>query len=262
MDIVVGIIGGVVAGTLVTLIGTKYLWGLQRPRRELGYDILSAHVLIPGPPEATPDIKLTVRNRLIDPASTKPDDFSEVEEVIGFRILLKNTGDHLLDEQVVVIDLGEPVTTLSASIEKQPDLGNASIVMEPQAGEPQLTRIAVPFLNSGEEIILNIQSVGNMDRNCTISAGAPGLRYYDFGKRQAKRAAISMGFALTVVLLGMAAAATLLVLYPSDNDTPPQWAAPSLWAAISVAGVTLISVFFLANTDAFRQLLIRRLIHD
>ena len=52
---------------MITLAGTFYLWVLQRAKRELGYEVLSANVLIPGPPEATPDIKIIVRNQLIDP---------------------------------------------------------------------------------------------------------------------------------------------------------------------------------------------------
>ena len=218
---------GIVASVLVTFAGSYWLFVLQRKRTELGFQVLSANVLIPGPPEETPDIKLLVRSKLIDPGISE--EFSEVAEVLGFRVLLKNTGTEPLEKQSVTIDLEEPAVTLSANIERKPDFGEQSVEIQTQWGAPHRTRLLVPFLNPKEEVVLSLQSINNEGKTCAVSAGAPGLIYYDIGRRATRQLAVRMAGMVSLLVLSAAAVVTLSLLY--GDDSAPSWAEPTRWAA-------------------------------
>jgi hypothetical protein len=217
------IVGAIIGAVIAGLLGAAAVyWGfvLRRERKELGYEVLSANVLIPGPPEATPDIGIIVRNRLIDKEHATPEAFSPVERVLGFRVRIKNSGNMPLQSQVVTLELGSGAITLSGSVEKQPDLGAEVIAVEPQFQEPRRTRFTVPFLNPGHEIVVSLQSIGNSsDMTCAVSAGAPGLHTYDLARRRRRRDMIQSVLVLVVIVSVIGGLIIVLALTGDDDST-------------------------------------------
>ena len=164
METVIGLASGLAGGVLLTLVGTYLLSKAQHRRLELGYEVLSSHTIIPRLSKlATPDIRVMVRTELLDPhaAANSPlqagEEYTVVDDIVSaVRVLLKNTGNQPLEQQLVTIDLAEPAITLSASIERQPDLGPHNVAVEPQFDAPHRTRLTVPFLNPGQELIVSL----------------------------------------------------------------------------------------------------------
>ena len=255
MEAATGIIGGLVAGALVTLAGTYYLWVLQRRSKELGYERLSAHVVIPKLEKPTPDIKVLVRESLLDQKGSS-DNFVAVDQIRGFRIRVRNTGNEVLQDQRVTFTMDKEARIISVEAEKYPDLAGKTIVSTVQHPTSNVATATIPFLNPGTEIIFSLQSVNNeQERECRVTAGAPGLSYFDMERRRTIWMGI-VAFALTATLAVPPGILKLLEL--GDRISVSQNNAVTTYIAVSLLTSLLlpvITVQLMTSARIFRRIL-------
>lgn len=206
---------------LITLAGTYYFWVRQRSRRELGYEILSANVIIPKLPKKTPDIQVMVKSSLLSGHAEGMMEYKPVEEILGFRVRIRNTGNQVLENQQVRFTMDEKARIISIEPEETPDLGGRAIHCTAQDSTSNVALAELPFLNPGQQVIFSLQSVDNAGTSCSVSAGAPGLRYFDM---QARRHVVSFTVS-GLVLVVLATPAGILKLldlsgqaWVSDSD--------------------------------------------
>jgi hypothetical protein len=183
METAVGIIGGAAIGAILTLAGTYWLWVLQRHRKQLGYEVVSAHVVIPKLEKPTPDIKVMVRESLLNQDGSA-DEFVAVDEICGFRIRVRNTGNQVVEDQLVTFSMDKRAKVISVEAEEYPDLGGRSVVSGVSHPTSNVATARIPFLNPAQEILFSLQSVDNECMECGVTAGAPGLTYFDMERRR------------------------------------------------------------------------------
>jgi len=122
-------------------------------------------------------------------------------------------------------------------------------VSELQHPSPNFARAHIPFLNSGQEIILSIQSVNNASNTCKVSAGAPGLKQFSLSQRRN----LLYFLGATAVALALLVPAGIIKLFDLA-DTLNLSARPSLegYVALSLGlgawalwfvGIALINLF-------------------
>lgn len=186
METVVGMALGLVVGAFLSLLGTRYLWLLQRERMELGYEVLSSHVIIPKLAKPTPDIRVVVRAALIGEGDNTQE-YLPVDEIRGFRVKIRNTGNTVIEGQRIIFELDNRSKAISLEPEDYPDLGGREIVCSVQLSESNVATAVIPFLNPGMAIIFSLQSVNNDSFACRVTAGAPGLVVYSNAQRRSTR---------------------------------------------------------------------------
>jgi hypothetical protein len=214
MESAVSAIGGAIIGALLAFAGAYYLWFLQRERLELSYNILAASIIIPKLPQ-NPNIMVSVRESLIkeggDDAILAP-----VDEVIGFRVSIKNTGNRVVEDQLVTFSLSDESKVISVEPERLPDLGDARVEGKVENPGSNVCAVVIPFVNPGEEMIFSIQSVGGKTTDCRVSAAAPGLKLSRWKSR-------TFLYALALVVLGLALTIAMPVVMWVDFRDDSSW---------------------------------------
>jgi len=231
-DTIVGLVGGAVLAALVTLAGTYYFWVLQRSRKELGYEVLSANVIIPKLQKPTPDIQVMARSSLLRDDGGEAD-YVPVDEVFGFRIRVRNTGNVPVENQDVAFIMDYHARVISVEMEEYPELTAPSAKISLQDPYPSSARATIPYLNPGKDLIFSLQSVNNYLANCFVEASAPGLECYDMYRRRFFLW-LTTALLLAIALVGPPAVLKLLDVSGQvsiGGSTPFKYYAFSSWVA-------------------------------
>jgi hypothetical protein len=192
------ILAAVVAALIAALVAYS-LYLLQRPRLQLGWEILSASVIIPRLRNPMPNISVAVKANLLghEGEALTPVD----EDILGFRIRIKNTGNQLISKQTVTFFMGDGAKVLSIEPETQPDLGGQQISTGVQDPTPNVATAVLPYLNPGQQVIFSLQCLGDRKTKCQVSAGAPGLVLQDMFRWQGIRTmSVMLAIALLIII--------------------------------------------------------------
>jgi len=126
METAVGLAVGLGIGVALTIVGSYVLGMIQKERLELGYEVLSSNIIIPKLKNPTPDIQVMVRESLVNQAGSTEAHVA-VDEIRGFRVRLRNTGNQVIGNQHVNFELDQAAKVISLEAERVPDLGGASM---------------------------------------------------------------------------------------------------------------------------------------
>ncbi|MDP2674546.1 MAG: hypothetical protein Q8Q00_06540 [Dehalococcoidia bacterium] len=265
---------GIVIGVVLTVVGALLLSHLQRERRRLAYEVLTAEVIIPDVRDRS-GLHIMVDSALLgassraESAEAAAEALTEVKKVYGFRVGLRNVGNAVIENQQISIRLDDSARIISLGVEFAPDLGGESITTNIEPSQPNACSAQVPFLNPSHHAILSIQSVDNGGTTCLVSAGARGLVVYDLAKRR-DRIAISgaVAFVLAVAgVLGMWGGAVRIwddpkreLLGEMLSDNPGGWLFGAAWLAVTIAAIVgfimmwVISEGVMSKNRMFRKL--------
>lgn len=208
METAVGLGIGFGGGVVLTILGAILTVRLQRQRCELGYEILSANVIIPKLTEPNPAAAVVVRRSALEGRPWGPDEPDEpvpVEEVYGFRVRLRNCGNVVLHDQAVRVTFDQSTKVILANMESAPELGDERIDIA-VTDEGRSVVATFPYLNPRATAIVSVQTVYNSTRFCRVVAAAPGLGSFDMARRRTV-AAFAVPTGLTTLLLGSGGAA-------------------------------------------------------
>jgi len=207
-------VAGLLAGVVLTMVGQRYIFGLSRERRAVGYEILTANVIIPSLARPNPAVRLTVKQSVLDTGWDDPDDtdFVDVDEVYGFRVRIRNAGNrHLVNPQPVTFRFPPGTKAIMADLECSPEFGGRAVGVDIDNSQSKVT-VTFPFLNMRDEAIVSIQTLYNRDLSCKIIAAGPGLDSFDMGRR---RAILGWTVFVALFVLAVASGGTLLGLAES-----------------------------------------------
>lgn len=213
MGTAVGLAVGLVVGIPLAVLGQRYLFGLLRERRALGYEILAASVIIPKLTQPNPATTVVVRRSALEGRECDPEDADEpvaVDEVYGFRVRLRNCGNAVLDRQAVRLSFDEGTKVILANMESGPELGDERVDIAVTEGGRSVVA-AFPYLNPKATAVISVQTVYNSSRSCQVVAAGPGLYSFDMYTRRSVTIAVVIGLlmlALVVpagILIGLAA---------------------------------------------------------
>ena len=249
MDVLIGLVGGLALGIPLTLGGTYYLFVLQRERKELGWELISSTPIVTKP-SSEPDIKIAVNSRLLNSSST--DDWTDIEEFRAFRVRLRNTGNKVLEDISASFKLGGEARVVALEGESVPDFGARSLTSHIQVPSPQSARAVIPFLNSKQETILSLKAVNSHLANLEISAGAPGLIFYDLARRSFwKKLIPSAGVFLASIAyllpLGVLEAVGVTNVVTSTEENAWEAVATGLMFVATLSG--LLAIYAWASED-------------
>lgn len=186
METAVGLAIGFAGGVVLTVLGAILIVRFQRQRRELGYEIVSANVIIPKLSQPNPAARVVVRRSALEGREWRAEDPDEpvpVDEVYGFRVRLRNCGNTVLDRQAVRLSFDEGTKVILANIESGPELGDERVDITVTEGGRSVV-VIFPFLNPEAEAVVSVQTVYNSTRSCQVVAAARGLRTFNMGKRR------------------------------------------------------------------------------
>jgi len=235
MEAILAFGGGVAAAVIgaVVAVGIE-MW--RRTRKVLGWEELSANVIIPFESRPGEDLEVRVRSSLVQEEGER-DDFVPVGRVYGFRVRLKNVGNVPIESQEVFLTLDDSAKMLSLEVEQGPVELWGRIATERQHQNRFTGRCVLPFLNPGQELILSAQSVDNQVPACFVYAPGVGLSVRDMESGRLLATAAGM-----LLLLTSVAAFTAGVAIWGELDSR----VPSI-ALFATAGCLLpLSVFMLA----------------
>jgi hypothetical protein len=167
------LIGGVVAA-LIGAVAAISIEAWRRKRKILGFEILSAGLIIPFESQAGDDLEVRVRSTLVQDA-VEAEEFVPAGKVYGFRVRLKNVGNVPIESQDVFVMLDGGAKMLSLEVEEGPVELWGRIVTDRQHGNRFTGQCLLPFLNPGQDIILSVQSVDNEVPACLVYAPGAGL---------------------------------------------------------------------------------------
>lgn len=188
---VIGAVAGILAGIPLSLVGYRYLAELTRQKRRLGYQVVSANVIIPKLPKENPDVRVMVAESVLTPGGD-PTTFADVEEIYGFRVRIRNSGNVELTDQVATFQFPRATKIILADFETAPEFG----AVQPQFeidNEAARMSIRFPFLNPKDEALISIQSVRNPNLACKVGAVGPGLETFDMAERSRKTWRLILG---------------------------------------------------------------------
>lgn len=182
----IGLGAGLLLGIALTVLGAILVVRFQRQRRELGYEILSANVVIPKLTQANPAATVMVRRsalegRRLDPAES--DELVAVEEILGFRVGVRNCGNVVLHSQPVRLTFDGSAKVILANMETAPELGDERVEIG-VAEEGNSVLATFPFLNPRATAIVSVQTVYNRTRSCQVVAAGPDLRSFDMARQR------------------------------------------------------------------------------
>lgn len=209
----IGLAVGLLGGVPLALLGQRYLFGLLRERRALGYEILAANVIIPKLSQPNPAAKVVVRRSALGPQwhGEDPDEPVPVDEVYGFRVRVRNCGNSVLDRQVVRLTFDEGTKVILANMETGPELGDERVDIA-VTEEGRSVVATFPYLNPKATAVISVQTVYNSTRSCEVVAAGRGLDSFDMASHRSVTTAVVIGlFMLALlaaggILLGLAGA--------------------------------------------------------
>lgn len=218
---------GITIGAFLTLLGSYWLFVLQRKRKRLGYEVLSANLVIPFESKPGDSLRVVVKREVVaDDAELIEQEFITVGKVYGFRVMLRNTGNETIQNQAVLIQLDDNAKIVATEVEHAP-VGMTGIVTERDQVKPYVAKCYFPFMNEGDDFIVSIQSVRNESTECNVSAPAPGLQVHDLAVKHRRRDKLAMSSTLAGTGLMWAAIITGVAVYGWDSrlsdiltDTP------------------------------------------
>jgi hypothetical protein len=204
---------GAVIGSFITLAGGFALYFLvQRQRKQLGWRVLSASVIIPKLRNPMPNITIAAKPALL---GKEGEELIPIEEeILGYRIQIRNTGNQVIDEQSVTFTMTERPQVLSIEPESLPDFGGRDIKTTVQDPTPNVAVTVLPYLNPRQEVVFSIQCLGDRKAKCRVSAGAPGLVLQDIV--WARRLLLLYAAAAVCSLLLLAAGIARLLIETGD----------------------------------------------
>jgi hypothetical protein len=170
----------------------------------LGYEILSANVIIPKLRRSNPDVRIAVRRGAIELAiGHGAEEFVDIDELYGFRVRLRNRGNTVLENQPVAFRFDERARVILAELESGPEYHGRTTEVRVADSKTEAT-VTLPYLNPGQSAVMSIQTVLNPDLSCKVVAAAPGLSVFDMGRlRRALIAVVTGGLAaLTMATVG------------------------------------------------------------
>ena len=227
-------VAGLVAGVLVALAGQRYIFGLSRERRAVGYDILTAGVIIPKRTEPNPAAAIVVRRSALEGrawAPGEPDEPVPVEEVYGFRIRLRNCGNVVLHNQAVRLSFDESAKVILTNLESAPEMGDERVEIA-VVEEGRSVVMTFPYLNPKATAVVSVQTVYNTGSSCHVVAAGPGLYSFDMVLRH-----------LIILVAAFAVAAAALAITGGVLTAIGATATPnSRTAGLNDPGVTLLVV--------------------
>ena len=234
MEAILAFVGGVAAALIgaVVAVGIE-IW--RRRRRVLGWEMLSANVIIPFESRPGGDLEVRVRSSLVE--DDDGDEFVPAGKVYGFRVCLKNVGNVPIEAQEVFLSLDPAAKMLSLEVEEAPLELLGRIETQRQHENRFTGRCVLPFLNPGQELTLSAQSVDNELRGCIVYAPGAGLtlRDIDFGRGLATLAAF---LGILASILGVNVSAVLAIAGP--------WGfIPAIAIAATAASVFVLSILVL-----------------
>jgi hypothetical protein len=171
-----------------------------------------------------------VRRSLLE-RDASDDDFVPVDDIRGYRIVLRNTGTKTL-ENLLVRFWFEPGSRV---ISIEPEMGDAKVATQPQDGDPRYATARLPFLNMGKVAIFSIQTVNSAGGGVGVASGAPGLSCHNMSKRDPWTVVLMI--AVPTIALGLPAAILKVfviadTLSVSDHAITGQYVAKGLIFAL------------------------------
>jgi len=196
----VGLAVGLLGGIVLTVLGAILVVRFQRQRRQLGYEILSANVIIPRLARPNPAVQILVKESVLDTGHDDPRDLAvvPVDEVFGFRIRIRNAGNGELVKQSVTFQFPPGAKVILADLEALPEFGGISPATDIDNSRSRVT-VTLPFLNENQEAIVSIQTLYNQDLSCKVIAAAPGLYSFDMRRRRLVLLEVACGLVIALV---------------------------------------------------------------
>jgi len=179
-------VAGLLVGVVLTLVGQRYILGLSRERRAVGYEILTAGVIIPKRTEPNPAAAIVVRRSALEGrtwAPGEPDEPVPVEEVYGFRVRLRNCGNVVLHNQAVRLSFDESAKVILTNMESAPEMGDERVEIAVEQ-EGRSVVATFPYLNPSATAVVSVQTVYNAGPSCHVVAAGPGLYSFDMDLRR------------------------------------------------------------------------------
>jgi len=182
----IGLGAGFVGGVVLSVAGAVLVVRFQRQRLRIGYRMLSAGPIVPFETKPGDPLRVVVRRDAV-PATVgevlteEQREYSDAGRVYGFRIVLRNTGGETIrgDEKSPGLDalfeLDESATILSITVESPALRPDDVLTDKGYQSRANLGRCWLSYLNKREEATISIQSVGNRDNSCRVTARAPAL---------------------------------------------------------------------------------------
>lgn len=213
MDIVLGIAVGVILGVIFTYLFAHRLFVLQRKRKRLGYEVLSADIVIPFESKPGGGLQVTVKKQLIaDDGESISEEYVPAGIVFGFRVLLRNIGNETLENQTVHIKLDDRAKIVATEIESlPPGRSDTDIVRKRDSAKPYVSTCTFLYINEDEEFIVSIQSLRNKSMECKVFALGPAVKVHDLaiGVRRLRKLATGLmlfgtGLFLWGIVVGLA----------------------------------------------------------
>jgi len=206
MEVILAFVGGVAAALIAAVVAVGIeMW--RRTRKVLGWEELSANLIIPFESEPGGDLEVRVRSSLVQEPGGD-DDFVPAGRVYGFRVRLKNLGNVPIESQEVFLVLDDSAKMLSLEVEQGPVELWGKIATERQHQNRFMGRCVLPFLNPGQDLILSAQSVDNHFPACFVFAPGVGLTVRDM---ESSRLLASMAAGLGIMTSLLAFAAGVIV---------------------------------------------------
>ena len=158
-------------GIIIGLIGSGFIGGLlvyltirwQRQRKEISYKIESIPIFTRTREEMLPpDVQILYHG-------------DEVWDLYSFKIAIRNTGNTVLNNLPIIVELGQEarILNLSTVIPEGVEIGNLT---EDELTDSNKAQIKLEFFNRGDQIELGVIGAENLPLICKIRAPMPGLR--------------------------------------------------------------------------------------
>lgn len=156
---IVSSIGGIILGSILTFMIVRW----QQQHKEISYKIESIPIFTRTRKDVLPpDVQILYHG-------------DEVWDLYSFKIAIRNTGNTVLTNLPIIVELGQNarILNLSTLIPEGVEIGNLT---EDELTDSNKAQIKLDFFNRGDQIELGVIGAENLPVICKIRAPMPGLR--------------------------------------------------------------------------------------
>ncbi len=234
-----------IAGAIVGGICTYVVSILLRTRKIIEYDT-SSMPLLRFTPASDHALTVSVDKSTLTGDSADKGVPIEVKSAYGFQIDLLNTGNEPIVQPNVEILLDK--TAKIIEYETQPSSSSAyEVKVIKDKLTPNILNLTVPYINSGEHILVRLISTENENRQCGVKALGLGVKT----RRRARNLPFLVGGMCSYTIF----VSTFFILFFALQTGNPDWLLTPLGIIDIIAGVVslIIVIVFLNRFLADRQ---------
>ncbi len=178
-DLLPSIVSGLteaLVGLFLGIFATLLTIRLQRSRKVIEYEIFSMP-LLRFKPKPNRAISFTADQSLLTGDDKDKGNQVQINNAYGFEINLLNKGNEAVVQPSIEIRLDGTAKILEYETEPS-SVPGYEVVYQFNRQEPYLLRIAVPFINSGERLLIRIISTENRNPRCDVRVIGVGVKTY------------------------------------------------------------------------------------